>query len=121
MIIQRNNSKERLRTIELKSSETINCCDEQKQKRDKSSGIKLLRTSKKLLIIAKVGEECTNHDKKSRKKRQITKNEDLSKFQEAAIDPEYILSKLNTKVWVNKHPESEFKYKKLKNGTLIEM
>jgi len=106
----------------LKSSETINCYDEQKQKRDKHSGIKLLRTSKKLLIIAKVGEECTEHDKKSRKKRQIAENdEDLSKFREAAIDPEYILSKLDTKVWVNKHPESEFKYKKLKNGTLIEM
>jgi len=106
----------------LKSSETINCCDEQKQKRDKRSGIKLLRTSKKLLIIAKIEEECTEHDKKSKKKRQIAKNnEDLSKFQEAAIDPAYILSKLDTKVWVNKHPETEFKYKKLKNGTLIEM
>ncbi|KYQ53768.1 hypothetical protein ALC60_07251 [Trachymyrmex zeteki] len=109
------------RTIEMESSEIPNYCDEQKRRKDKSSGIKLLSTSKKLLTIAKIEEECTEHKKKSKRNKQIGEDDETSKCQEAVIDPEYILNKLDLKAWVNKRPESEFKYKRLKNGTLIEM
>lgn len=88
--------------------------------KNKNSGIKLLSTSKKLLTVVKLREE---HEKKSKKNRQIVKhNSDvLLKFREAAIDSERILTKLDTKAWVNRRPEPEFKYKRLKNGTLIEI
>ncbi|EGI63243.1 hypothetical protein G5I_08271 [Acromyrmex echinatior] len=109
------------RTIEMENSEIPNYCDEQKWKKDKSSGIKLLSTSKNLLTITKIKEECIEHKKKSKRNRQTVEDDETSKFREAVIDPEYILNKLELEAWVNKRPESEFKYKRLKNGTLIEM
>lgn len=45
----------------------------------------------------------------------------LSKFREAAINPESILSKSDMIVWSSKYSKPEFKYKKLKDGILIEM
>jgi hypothetical protein len=45
----------------------------------------------------------------------------LSKFREVAVDPEHILNKVDTEAWVNRRPEPEFKYKRLKNGTLVEI
>lgn len=75
-----------------------------------------------MLTVAKIREDCTEFKKRSKKNRQIAEDEeDASKFREAAVDPECILSKLETKAWVNKRPEPEFKYKRLNNGTLIEM
>ncbi|XP_071571555.1 uncharacterized protein [Temnothorax nylanderi] len=117
------------RTIELETRETINYCAEQKRRRSKSSGIKLLSTSKKLLTITKVTDDCTERrdpkeiEKRSKRNRQIAEDDEdaFSKFREAAIDPERILSKLETKAWVNKRSEPEFKYKRLQNGILIEM
>ncbi|XP_077255149.1 uncharacterized protein LOC143893529 isoform X2 [Temnothorax americanus] len=117
------------RTIELESRETINYCAEQKRRRSKRSGIKLLSTSKKLLTITKVTEDCTERrdpkeiEKRSKRNRQIAEDDEdaFSKFREVAIDPECILSKLETKAWVNKRPEPEFKYKRLQNGILIEL
>ncbi|XP_018375389.1 PREDICTED: uncharacterized protein LOC108769088 [Trachymyrmex cornetzi] len=110
------------RTIEMESNEISNYCAEQKQRKDKSYGIKLLSTSKNLLTIAKIKEECMEHKKKSKRNRRTVEDDKISsKFREAVIDPEYILNKLDLKAWVNKRPESEFKYKRLKNGTLIEM
>lgn len=76
------------------------------------------------MTIAKIKEECIEHEKKSKRNRrcQIVDDDDaLLKFREAAIEPERILNKLDTKAWVDKRPEAEFKYKRLKNGTLIEM
>lgn len=75
-----------------------------------------------MLTIAKV-RDYTEHEKRSKRNRQIAEDDSdaLLKFQEAAIDPERILSQLDTKAWVNKRPEPEFKYKRLKNGILIEM
>jgi len=106
----------------MENSEILNYCDEQKWKKDKSSGIKLLNTSKNLLTITKIKEECMGHKKKFKRNRQTVEDDETSsKFREAAIDPEYILNKLDLKAWVNKRPESEFKYKRLKDGTLIEM
>lgn len=104
----------------MESSKITNCA-EQKWRKGKSSGIKLLNTSKKLLTTAKV-EEYKDHKKKPKRNPQIVEDDEaLSKFREAAVDPEYILSKLDTKAWVNKRPEPEFKYKRLKNDILIEM
>lgn len=74
------------------------------------------------MTIAKIKEECIEHEKKSKRNSQIVDDDDaLLKFREAAIEPERILNKLDTKAWVDKRPEAEFKYKRLKNGTLIEM
>jgi len=109
--------------IELESNEITNYCGEQKRKRNKKSGIKLLSTSKKLLNVTKVKKDYTKHKKRSKRNREIVENDEdaSSKFREAAVDPEHLLSKLDTKAWVNKRPEPEFKYKRLKNGTLIEI
>ncbi|XP_025154238.1 uncharacterized protein LOC105182323 isoform X2 [Harpegnathos saltator] len=64
------------------------------------------------------------HEKKSKKRKncyELVEDDDaISKFREAAVDPGHILNKLDTKAWTNKRPEPEFKYKRLKNGTLIE-
>ncbi|XP_012540534.1 uncharacterized protein LOC105839060 isoform X2 [Monomorium pharaonis] len=113
--------------IESKSNET-NSCNERKRRRDKNFGIKLLSTSKKLLTIAKEIEqeklesmECERRIKKNKIAEETEENQALSTFQEIAVDPEYILSKVDTEAWVNKRPEPDFKYKKLKNGTLVEM
>lgn len=74
------------------------------------------------MTIAKIKEECIEYEKKSKRNSQIVEDDDaLLKFREAAIEPERILNKLDTKAWVDKRPEAEFKYKRLKNGTLIEM
>ncbi|XP_051173355.1 uncharacterized protein LOC127289455 [Leptopilina boulardi] len=42
------------------------------------------------------------------------------KIKEAAVSPERILSKCDTKAWFIKKHEADFKYKKLSNGTLVE-
>ncbi|XP_011877032.1 PREDICTED: uncharacterized protein LOC105567086 [Vollenhovia emeryi] len=112
------------RTIELEGNKTTNCCDEEKRKRSKKYGIKLMSTSKNLLTAAKVRENCAEQVKTSKRNRQIADDgdeDDLSKFREAAVDHKRILNKLDTKDWVNKRPEPEFRYKRLKNGNLIEM
>lgn len=90
-------------------------------RKDEESGIKLLSSSKKFLSTTDV---YTVYEKKSIKRKkchELVEDDDaMSKFREAAIEPEHILNKLDTKAWVSKRPEPEFKYKKLKNGTLIE-
>jgi len=75
------------------------------------------------LTVAKIKEDCTEFNKRSKKNKQIAedKEDEIKKFREAAVDSECILNKLETKAWVNKRPEPEFKYKRLNNGTLIEM
>lgn len=91
------------------------------QRRNAESGIKLLSSSKHFLCTTEVH---IVHEKKSKKRKKyhelVEDNEAMLKFQEAAVNPEHILSKLDTKTWTSKRPEPEFKYKKLKNGTLIE-
>ncbi|XP_025995834.1 uncharacterized protein LOC105193021 [Solenopsis invicta] len=117
------------RDIELESSETSNCHSKQKRKKDKSSGIKLLSTSTNLLIIKKKirekKSENLEYERRFKRNRQIVQgmedDKSLSKFREVAVDPEHILNKLDTEAWVNRRPEPEFKYKRLKNGTLVEI
>ncbi|KAL0126856.1 hypothetical protein PUN28_005310 [Cardiocondyla obscurior] len=106
---------------EILERENIDYCGQQKRKKNKSFGIKLLSTSKKSLTV-KIKEDCTKNKRfKGDMQTAEFDDDDLSKFQEVAVDPEHILSKLDTKVWANKRPESEFKYKKLKNGSLVEI
>lgn len=82
-----------------------------------------MSTSKKLLTVTKVREDYTKHKKRSKSNKQSAEEDSdtLLKCREAAIDPEHILTKLDTKAWINRRPEPEFKYKRLKNGTLIEI
>ncbi|XP_012218099.1 uncharacterized protein [Linepithema humile] len=112
-------------SIELRNNKIIQHCTGQKQKRKKNSGIKLLSTSKKFLVITESREIYTEDKKKSKKCKnyhQFAEDKNaLLKLQEAAVDPESIMNKSNTKTWINKRPEPEFKYKRLKNDTLIEV
>lgn len=41
------------------------------------------------------------------------------KVKEAAVNPEWILSKCDTKAWANTKKEAEFRYKKLLDGLLV--
>ncbi|XP_011644984.1 uncharacterized protein LOC105432071 isoform X2 [Pogonomyrmex barbatus] len=109
------------RNIEFESSETIGCCGNQKQKKNKNSGIKLLSTSKKFLRSAEVTKKYIKHKKPKESKQILEDEKALLKFREAAVDSERILNKSDTKAWVNRRPEPEFKYKRLKNGTLVEI
>ena len=62
-------------------------------------------------------------NKKRRKPSLLKKDVSIPckiKFQEAAVDPEWILSKCDTKAWVNKRKEADFKYKMSQDGTIIE-
>jgi hypothetical protein len=80
-----------------------------------------LSTSKTFLTTEITEEHIECKKKSKREKRKIIEDDNaLIKFREAAIDPEYILSKLDTKAWVNRRPEPDFKYKRLRNGILIE-
>lgn len=96
----------------------------QKQKK-KNSGIKLLNTSKKFLVITKGTEIYAKNKEKPKKSKnyhQSAKDKNtLLKCQEAALDPESIMRKSDAKIWINKHPEPEFKYKKLQNDILLEI
>ncbi|XP_070153635.1 uncharacterized protein [Polyergus mexicanus] len=108
------------RTIKLKNSKATECFIEQKRKRNKNSGIRLLSTSKKFVTTKEMTKLYTKNKEKLRCSQIIEHSKTLSKFQEAAIDPECILSKSDMIVWTNEYYTPEFKYKKLKDGTLIE-
>ncbi|XP_050452912.1 uncharacterized protein LOC126852292 [Cataglyphis hispanica] len=108
------------KTIKLKKSKTTECSIEQKRKRNKNSGIKLLSTSKKFITTKKITKLYTKNKEKLRYSQTMEDSKALSKFQEAAIDPECILSKSDMIVWTNEYSQPEFKYKKLKDGILIE-
>lgn len=105
------------RTIELTYDETTDCCMKQQQKRDENSSIKLLSTSENF-VTTEV--KCETISKKRKSKNFLEDDDAMLKFREAAVDPEFVLSKSDTKAWTSKHPEPDFKYKRLKNGTLIE-
>lgn len=112
------------RSIKLKNNKIVQHCTSQKQKRKKNSGIKLLRTSKKYLVITESIEIYADGKEKLKKCKNYHPSESkdaLFKFQEAAVDPEFIMSKSDTKAWFNKRPEPEFKYKRLKNDILVEV
>ncbi|XP_076644753.1 uncharacterized protein LOC143354489 [Halictus rubicundus] len=84
---------------------------------DNNSGIKLLSSSVEFLTAEEQLEELP---RKRKAKVSIDENATMLKCREVAVDPGKILSKSDTKAWTSKRGEPEFKYKKLKNGTLVE-
>ncbi|XP_066584289.1 uncharacterized protein [Prorops nasuta] len=86
-------------------------------------GIKLLSNSYKFLDV-KVEEELIKQDKIvecHRKSNKYDESKILQKCKEVAVSPDWILSKEATKGWTNRRKNIDFKYKKLKNGTLAEI
>ncbi|XP_076382027.1 uncharacterized protein LOC117224156 [Megalopta genalis] len=81
------------------------------------SGIKLFSSSVEFLSVE---EEPEKLPKKRKVKVTIDEAATMLKCKEVAVDAERILSKSDTKAWTSKRGEPEFKYKKLKNGTLVE-
>ncbi|XP_053986321.1 uncharacterized protein LOC128880347 [Hylaeus volcanicus] len=105
------------KSIKLKNKKTKNGhCTNDKEAVSNSSGIKLLNSSVDFLTDKEEVEE----PQKKRKIQMIEDETNLAKCKEVAVDPEAILAKADTKVWKSKRKEPEFKYKKLKNGTLVE-
>ncbi|XP_043250599.1 protein CUSTOS-like [Colletes gigas] len=88
-----------------------------KESTDNSIGIKLLSSSVEFLTEK---EEVEKPQKKRKIPATIDDKKNLVKCKEVAVDPKWILSKTDTKAWKSKRKEPEFKYKKLKNGTLVE-
>ncbi|XP_025267087.1 uncharacterized protein LOC105249487 isoform X2 [Camponotus floridanus] len=109
------------KTIKLKNSKSTECFMQQKQKRNKNSGIKLLSTSKEFVTTKEISKLFAKDKKKLKRCSQITEDSTLSKFQEAAIDPECILSKSDMIVWNSEYSKPEFQYKKSKDDILIEV
>ncbi|KAI4497145.1 hypothetical protein M0802_007629 [Mischocyttarus mexicanus] len=88
-----------------------------KDKLNENNGIKLLNSSTNLLTTEDEIEEINNH---KRRKKSINNVKDKSQLEEAAVNPEWILSKVETKSWTERRKGTVFKYKKLNNGTLVE-
>lgn len=86
-------------------------------------GIKLFKSSK--VLLTKEEEYVETDNKDFRKKRKLNKslnhNEHVLKCQEAAVSPEDVLLQLDSKHWVNRKMGQEFRYKKQKDGTLVEI
>ncbi|XP_015180930.1 PREDICTED: uncharacterized protein LOC107068734 [Polistes dominula] len=91
--------------------------DNNEDKLNKNNGIKLLNSSTILLTAEDEVEELHNY---KRRKKSVDKVIDKSKFQEATVNPEWILSKVETKFWTERRKGAVFKYKKSKDGTLVE-
>ncbi|KAK9305812.1 hypothetical protein QLX08_003318 [Tetragonisca angustula] len=104
------------KSIKIKKKD-INSIINKKEDKDNNCGIKLLNSSVEFLTTEK-------EDEKSQRKRKIEATIDdemnLLKCKQVAVDPEQILSKVETKAWTSRRKGPEFNYKKLKNGTLVE-
>ncbi|XP_034192531.2 uncharacterized protein LOC117609889 [Osmia lignaria lignaria] len=79
-------------------------------------GIKLLNSS----ITCVVTEKEVEKSQKRKIETTIDDEENYIKCKEVAVDPEWILSKVETKAWTSKRKEPEFQYKRLKSGILVE-
>ncbi|XP_011311849.1 uncharacterized protein [Fopius arisanus] len=94
-----------------------------KIKHEKSeSGVKLLRSSKNILK----GHDMTSNEYEilDKPRKQTTTNftsrDNLLKCQESAVDPQFVLSKVETEFWSDRKKGIVYEYKKLPDGTLIE-
>lgn len=103
--------------MDSKANSKDNVIDKNKDELNKNHGIKLLSSSINLLTDEDVVVELKNHKKRKRTVDEVT---DVSQFQEAAVNPECILSKVETTFWAERHKGLVFKYKRLKDGTLME-
>ena len=99
----------------------------EKQKSNIEGGIRLLSRFDTVVFDVKdiVIENSDFSKNKKRRKPRILKEDDSVpckiKFKEAVVNPEWILSKCDTKAWANRRKEAEFRYKKLLDGTLVEL
>ncbi|CAL7938744.1 unnamed protein product [Xylocopa violacea] len=106
------------KSIRIKKKKVDDVTDE-KESEDNNCGIKLLNSSVDFLSA----KEESIEEKPQRKRKSettIDHKETLVKCKEAALEPDRILSREETKAWTSKRKEPEFKYKRMKNGTLIE-
>lgn len=109
------------RNIRLKNKvEDNSITNERKKNPTNIPGVRLLNSSTNFLTT----KDETTHPMQSKKRKIHTDIEDesknLQKCTEAAVNPEWVLSKVDSKAWTNKRKEPEFKYKRQKNGTLVE-
>lgn len=89
-----------------------------------SSGIKLMSDSRVNLNDFDSNEgENVEHNKRHGKRLKTLENfaERISKCEEVAVEPDWILSKASTAVWANRPKGVVYKYKKSNDGGLIEM
>ncbi|XP_058791331.1 uncharacterized protein LOC131664333 isoform X2 [Phymastichus coffea] len=86
----------------------------------KPSGIKLFNCSNTILTEIFDDDKQNKIDRKNVSKAFDEKT-NLSRCKEVAIDSQAILSQDDLKFWVNRKHSQEFKYKKLKSGTLLQI
>lgn len=79
-------------------------------------GIKLFNSS----VTCVVTEKEVEKSQKRKVATTIDDEENYIKCKQVAVDPEWILSKVETKAWTSKRKEPEFQYKRLKSGILVE-
>lgn len=89
-------------------------------------GIRLFNSSNTVLTrVSLVESENVQVDETTKKQKLAVKryNEKtvLAKCKEVSIDSKVILAKKETKYWTDRKPGKLFRYKKLNNGTLIEI
>ncbi|KOC65096.1 hypothetical protein WH47_04686 [Habropoda laboriosa] len=107
------------KSIKFKNKETNNFINE-KESEDSNYGIKLLKSSAEFLTAK---EEVDEIPKPRKRKIEATMDDEanLLKCREVTVDPEVILSKEETKAWIERRKGKEFKYKRQKDGTLVEV
>ncbi|XP_076761801.1 uncharacterized protein LOC143429864 [Xylocopa sonorina] len=107
------------KSIRIKKKEVDYNVVDEKESEDNNCGIKLLNSSVDFLSAE---EESIEVKPRKRRKSETTIDDEatLLKCKEVALEPERILSKEETKAWTSKRKEPEFKYKRLKSGTLVE-
>lgn len=103
------------KSIKIKEKQTDDIIREKGN--DNNCGIKLFNSSSEFLIA---NEESESPQKRRKVETTLDEKTNLLKCKEVAIEPERILAKVETKSWTSKRKEPEFKYKKLRNGTLVE-
>ena len=105
-------------TLKEKKRESGSVADSEENPGD-SSGVKLLSTSIQYLTTEEEALELQKPQKR-KIKETIDDKANISKCKEVAVDPNWILSKEETKAWTSKRRGPEFNYKRLKNGSLVE-
>lgn len=95
------------------------------EEEDDSLGIRLM--SRSTTILTKANEELlldskNNNDKLNckNKKKDVDQGDLRSRCREVAVDPDWILSKCETKYWHERQRGCLYKYKKMPNGLLVE-
>ncbi|XP_017760277.1 PREDICTED: uncharacterized protein LOC108550888 [Eufriesea mexicana] len=107
------------KSIRIKKKEKNNIINE-KEYKDNNYGVKLLNSSAEVLTIEEENEEFPKFQNKRKIETIIDEKAYLLKCKQVAVNPEQILSKVDTKAWTNKRKGPEFNYKRLKNGILVE-